>query len=967
MNLGRKAMSEPEALPTILMAGCLVAAALATSASAQTTPSGQPQAEEPAAPAGGGAVGTDEEGYEVDELVVTAASAQIGTVPGNIPPEIQLGPREIRALGVSSVAELLEALAPQVSSGRGRGGERPIILVNAARISSFSEIRDLPPEAILRVDILPEEVALQYGYRADQRVVNIVLRPRFRALTTEVGARVATAGGREAFDVNANALRIQRDNRFQLDVKASTSDPLFENERNIIQNVSGRPYDTIGNVTASPFGGEIDPALSALAGQPLTVAPLPTSLTGAPTLGAFAAGGVARTSDVGGYRTLLSGSDQLSINAVLTRALGGGTSATVNGRFEKTEGESQLGLPTTALTVPAGNPFSPFSGPVEISRYVGDRALLRRSDSETAHLGFAANGARSGWRWAFTANADRSNAKSLTDAGLNTTLLQAAIDAGDPAVNPFAPLGGALLLSRPADWSKSTITTADAELVVNGSLFELPAGALNTSLTVGGETNKYDSESFRSGVQRSVELSRDVGSVQASFDLPITSRRNDFLAAAGDLSVNVNLAAERLSDFGTLTTVGGGVNWSPIAPVRLIASFTEEEGPPTIQQLGDPEVATPAVRVFDFIRGETVEVTQITGGNPALNSDNRRVIKLGLNIKPFSQQQLTFRADYTKTRIEDAIASFPTATAEIEAAFPERFVRNAEGRLIQIDSRPVNFERQEREELRWGFNYSRPLGPQRPPGGWRGQGGARPGAAAGQPGQPGAQQAAAGAPGAASQAPGGAPAGAPPEGAPPREGAGARQGGDGARGPGGFGPGGPGGPGGFGGFGGGRGGRGGGALQFGVFHTVHLKEEIVIRPGVPVLDLLNGSAAGSTGGQPEHEVEVQLGFSKNGLGARVTAEWQSGTEVFGVAGGQDLKFSDLTTVNLRLFADLGLQPIARQHRWLRGARVTASINNLFDERLDVRTSTGETPVSYQPYILDPLGRTVRVSFRKLFF
>src|SRR5690606_22900920 len=98
------------------------------------------------------------------------------------------------------------------------------------------------------------------------------------------------------------------------------------------------------------------------------------------------------------------------------------------------------------------------------------------------------------------------------------------------------------------------------------------------------------------------------------------------------------------------------------------------------------------------------------------------------------------------------------------------------------------------------------------------------------------------------------------------------------------------------------------------------------------------------------------------------AKWQSGTEVRGgPLGGEDLSFSDLTTVNLRLFADLGMQPIARRHPFLRGARATISVDNVFDSRLKVRTDAGETPVSYQPDYLDPLGRTIRVSFRKLFF
>ena len=84
---------------------------------------------------------------------------------------------------------------PQIGSAQGRGGERPVLLLNGQRISSFRELRDIPTEAIQRVEILPEEVALKYGYRADQKVVNIVLRQRFRSTVAQVGGGAATDGG----------------------------------------------------------------------------------------------------------------------------------------------------------------------------------------------------------------------------------------------------------------------------------------------------------------------------------------------------------------------------------------------------------------------------------------------------------------------------------------------------------------------------------------------------------------------------------------------------------------------------------------------------------------------------------------------------------------------------------------------------------------------------------------------------
>jgi outer membrane receptor protein involved in Fe transport len=108
----------------------------------------------------------------------------------------------------------------------------------------------------------------------------------------------------------------------------------------------------------------------------------------------------------------------------------------------------------------------------------------------------------------------------------------------------------------------------------------------------------------------------------------------------------------------------------------------------------------------------------------------------------------------------------------------------------------------------------------------------------------------------------------------------------------------------------------------------------------------------------------------------VEARWQSGTLLrsdAGLGGGVpaarpgDLAFSDISTVNLRLFADLGgRRELARRHPWLRGARVSLAVNNVFDTRLEVRDEAGLTPLSYQGDYLDPLGRSVRLSVRKLF-
>lgn len=95
---------------------------------------------------------------------------------------------------------------------------------------------------------------------------------------------------------------------------------------------------------------------------------------------------------------------------------------------------------------------------------------------------------------------------------------------------------------------------------------------MQASVKVGGQTSDFSSRSFRFGQEQSGDVSRDTVNGQLNLDLPIANRDRAVLGAIGDLSLNVNAAANHLSDFGTLTTIGYGANWAPLEGVRVIAS-----------------------------------------------------------------------------------------------------------------------------------------------------------------------------------------------------------------------------------------------------------------------------------------------------------------------------------------------------------------------------------------------------------
>src|SRR4029078_9151142 len=81
----------------------------------------------------------------------------------------------------------------------------------------------------------------------------------------------------------------------------------------------------------------------------------------------------------------------------------------------------------------------------------------------------------------------------------------------------------------------------------------------------------------------------------------------------------------------------------------------------------------------------------------------------------------------------------------------------------------------------------------------------------------------------------------------------------------------------------------------------------------------------------------------------------------------DSCFSPLETLDLRLFANPGDIPeVALQHPWLRATQFRVEVNNLLNSRPRVRDAAGNVRLSYQPDLLDPLGRTIMITFRKLF-
>lgn len=788
-------------------------------------------------------------GDEGDEIVVTAERIR-GSVETDVPPVEEIDEKDIASYGAGSIADIVAAVAPQSGSGRGRGGGMPIILLNSQRISGFRELRDLPPEAIKRVQIFPEEVALQYGFRPDQRVINFILKDNFASASASIEAQLPEDGGFSSQEFENNITRIGAKTRLNIDVEYEQQNMLTENERNIIANPASTTFEYDG--------------------------------------------------DVSEFRSLLPDTERFEINGNWSRSLAPQTNLSLNANYQLEGSSRLLGLPAASLLVPGTSPFSLTGNDVTINRYFDTpRALEQESEAHTAKFGFSFNTLLAGWRMALTGDYARVNSSVKTTRNADFTNLRAGVLAG--TLDPYASDFGSDLLFQAADTTDSLNQSLAVANTFSGHLFQLPAGPVQMTLRTGFNRETLSSASIRSNIFSTTDLRRNNVNGAVNIELPLVERDIGTLGFLGELSINGNYGLSELSDFGRLTEYGTGLRWSPVKGVTLQALVIGDENAPSISQLGSPVLVTPNTAFFDFTRNETVFVDLISGGNAALVGEKRRDFKLSLNVSPAKINRLNLQVEYYRNNSHNTSSSFPILTPEIEAAYPGRVVRDAGGQLISVDKRPVNFDQEKSQSIRWGFNFSGSLGreQQRAEGGDRRQAG---------------------------------PAG--PESGPA-----------------------------------GRFGRPPSRWQIALYHTWRFEDKVVIRPGVPELDLLNGSATSAQGGSPHNELELSGGLFANGFGMRVNGNYRGATRVngSGMAGSSDLKFSDLATLNLRFFINLDDRGnLTKKIPILKGSRIAISLDNALNDFTVVQDQSGIVPLSYQRGYLDPRGRLFEIDFRKRF-
>ncbi len=622
------------------------------------------------------------------EIVVTAPRRG----EAEVPVETEFGEEEIASHGADSIDELLESLAPLIDGS----GEEPVILVNGKEIGFDRSILGFPPEALNRIALLKAEDAAHYGHRSGRRVVNLVLKENYASRNIEAAVNWATDGGQYDGALTAGQVAISGATRWNAQARLSIESALRNSARGARPSQAG-PIDLVGYV-APVSGDEIDPGLSGLAGVTVGVAAIPgRALAGAPVLADFVAGaGRTNPADPARFETLLPSRRKLSLNLGASRPLGPFT-ASLSLNASSNHSERLRGLPMASIVIPQGSPWSPFSGDVLLVRpLAGARALRSENSSKSLGLSLTLSGSLGSWRTTLSTSYARSWSTNHLEHGVDTREAQALIDAHVPGFNPYMPWSDRLLRTS---GSKSDSESFGGNLSAARPVVDLPAGPMTATLSM---TANHNSSGYRSLGGESQEAwdatAYDHLGGELSVSIPVSARGEGELNPLGDLSIDLSAGGQTATGSAFRKQHGAGFTWTPVPPVQVLGSFEHREVVPSSEDLGAPRVET-VTRVYDFLRQEVAEPLWITGGNPLLSRGSAQSLSLEVRLRPLGSPLLSVNVGYRSRRGEGGVAPFPELTPAMEAAFPERVVRDAEGRLQMVDARPINIARSRSAEL----------------------------------------------------------------------------------------------------------------------------------------------------------------------------------------------------------------------------------------------------------------------------
>ena len=553
---------------------------------------------------------------------------------------------------------------------RGLGVGATLVLVNGQRQplsglnGDFVDVSTIPLSAVARIEVLPDGASALYGSDAIAGVVNIIMRNDFDGAQSQLRYGTAIGGRREMMASQLLGTH-WTGGHAMLAYEYSDETPLAAAERPYAANADKTPYggsnyDTYftypGNLLNPNTGLPVYASPAAQGGQAPMLAALSPSIN---LQNQFA--GLQIFPEVTANELYATAAQDLSDRLQLF----------FEGRFAE-RNALQSDLPAqVVLSVPPSNPYyvNPFGGggdiPVAYS-FAHDYGPTIFSGDSQVYMTTVGTRLQVGQTWQATLSESygRQSLQSNEYQQADQATLAGYLADPNPATafNPFGPTNPQTLAAIERDFPLHAVSTTEyTNFVADGSVFSMPAG--DAKLAVGIERREEGlfhsvadpTNPTEDTIQQS--YSRHIESLYSQLVLPLVGDAGN-PRAAPRLELNVAGRYEHYSDFGSTFNPTFRIQWIPIQPLKLRASWGRSFRAPTLDNLYDTSANAAASVVLtdpQSATGRSLVLVQ-QGSNPNLREETAKTWTAGFDLAPPFLAGATFSLTYYSIDYVDRIA-----------------------------------------------------------------------------------------------------------------------------------------------------------------------------------------------------------------------------------------------------------------------------------------------------------------------
>ena len=556
---------------------------------------------------------------------------------------------------------------------RGLGVGATLVLVNGYRQplsgldGDFVDVSTIPWSAVQRIEVLPDGASALYGSDAVAGVVNIIMRDNFDGAETQVRYGTAIAGQR---GIMASQL-------FGTHWSGGHAMLAYQYSDTTALAAADRAY--AANADKTPYGGsnydtyESDPGNIL---NPVTQQPeygVPPGQNGVNLSPAALAPSINLQNQFAQYQIFPEVRAHELYTAV-AQDINERVQLFFNGRFAERDAMRNAFPASQVLLVPPSNPFyvNPYAGaPFALVAYsfAQDFGPTVFAATTQVYMGTAGVRLQFGKTWQLTASESYGRQALRSDEynQVSQTALTASLADPDPATafNPFGAGSNTnpqTLHAIEAEYPlHATSTIESTRLVMDGSLFAIPAGDAKIALGLERreEALSHDVVDSLSVLPQTLSQSYDrhVTALFSQLALPVIGNPVNPLATPR-LELVASGRYERYSDFGRTFNPTVRLRWIPTESVKLRASWGRSFRAPKLDDLYDTANNLAASVVLSDPKSPTGRSLVLVeeGSNPALKDETAKTWTAGFDLAPAFLPNSTFSFTYYSIDYQNRIA-----------------------------------------------------------------------------------------------------------------------------------------------------------------------------------------------------------------------------------------------------------------------------------------------------------------------